>query len=59
MSLRDLLAPGKSLIAPGVFDMISARHMTGYGTVAASLGPPDVERAMRGVGTCRRRASRN
>jgi 2-methylisocitrate lyase-like PEP mutase family enzyme len=51
MSLRELLAPGKLLIAPGVFDMISARvadrmgfsalYMTGYGTVASSLGLPD------------------
>ena len=51
MTLRDLIAPGKLLIAPGVFDMISARvadrmgfsalYMTGYGTVASSLGLPD------------------
>jgi 2-methylisocitrate lyase-like PEP mutase family enzyme len=51
MSLRDLMAPGQLLIAPGVFDMISARiadrmefgalYMTGYGTVASSLGLPD------------------
>jgi len=51
MSLRALLGPGKLLVAPGVFDMISARvadrmgfsalYMTGYGTVAASLGLPD------------------
>lgn len=51
MSLRPLLAPGELLIAPGVFDMISARiadamgfralYMTGYGTVASSLGLPD------------------
>lgn len=51
MSLRELMAPGELLIAPGVFDMISARiadrmgfgalYMTGYGTVASSLGLPD------------------
>lgn len=51
MTLRDLIAPGKLLVAPGVFDMISARvadrlgfgalYMTGYGTVASSLGLPD------------------
>jgi 2-methylisocitrate lyase-like PEP mutase family enzyme len=51
MSLRDRLAPGELLIAPGVFDMISAKiadrmgfgalYMTGYGTVASSLGLPD------------------
>ena len=51
MSLRDLIAPGELLVAPGVFDMISARvadrmgfaalYMTGYGTVASSLGLPD------------------
>ncbi len=49
--LRQLLAPGTLLIAPGVFDMISARiadqqgfralYMTGYGTVASALGLPD------------------
>lgn len=49
--LRGLLAPGKLLVAPGVFDMISARiadrmgfralYMTGYGTVASSLGLAD------------------
>jgi 2-methylisocitrate lyase-like PEP mutase family enzyme len=51
MSLRALMAPGELLIAPGVFDMISAKiadrmgfgalYMTGYGTVASSLGLPD------------------
>jgi len=51
MSFRDLLAPGRLLVAPGVFDMISARiadhmgfsalYMPGYGTVASSLGLPD------------------
>ena len=50
-SLRALLAPGTLLVAPGVFDMISARvadrmgfaalYMTGYGTVASSLGLAD------------------
>ncbi|MBV9749074.1 MAG: isocitrate lyase/PEP mutase family protein [Acetobacteraceae bacterium] len=49
--LRGLLAPGELLVAPGVFDMISARiadrqgfralYMTGYGTVASALGLPD------------------
>jgi 2-methylisocitrate lyase-like PEP mutase family enzyme len=49
--LRHLLTPGGLLVAPGVFDMISARiadrmgfralYMTGYGTVASSLGLPD------------------
>jgi 2-methylisocitrate lyase-like PEP mutase family enzyme len=51
MSLRDLIAPGQLLVAPGIFDMISARvadrmgfgalYMTGYGAVASSLGLPD------------------
>jgi 2,3-dimethylmalate lyase len=51
MNLRELMAPGELLVAPGVFDMISARvadrmgfsalYMTGYGTVASSLGLPD------------------
>ena len=51
MTLRDRMAPGELLVAPGVFDMISARiadrmgfgalYMTGYGTVASSLGLPD------------------
>jgi 2-methylisocitrate lyase-like PEP mutase family enzyme len=51
MTLRDLMAPGRLLVAPGIFDMISARiadrmgfgalYMTGYGTVASSLGLPD------------------
>ncbi|HET9018548.1 MAG TPA: isocitrate lyase/PEP mutase family protein [Acetobacteraceae bacterium] len=50
-SLRSLLGRGRLLVAPGVFDMISARiadrlgfsalYMTGYGTVASSLGLPD------------------
>ena len=51
MSLRDLIAPGQLLVAPGIFDMISARvadgmgfgalYMTGYGVVASALGLPD------------------
>jgi len=51
MSLRALIGPGQFLVAPGVFDMISARiadrmgfgalYMTGYGTVASLLGLPD------------------
>lgn len=51
MSLRDRLATGRLLIAPGVFDMISLRianeigfeavYMTGYGAVASALGLPD------------------
>src|SRR5262249_28030492 len=50
-TIKNLIAPGKLLVAPGVFDMISARvadrmgfqslYMTGYGTVASSLGLPD------------------
>ena len=50
-SLKTLLRRGEVLVAPGVFDMISARiadrmgfaalYMTGYGTVASSLGLPD------------------
>ncbi|MBV9775783.1 MAG: isocitrate lyase/PEP mutase family protein [Acetobacteraceae bacterium] len=49
--LRELLKPGELLVAPGVFDLISARiadrqgfralYMTGYGVVASSLGLPD------------------
>ena len=49
--LRDLIAPGELLLAPGVFDMISARiadrmgfralYMTGYGAVASALGLAD------------------
>ena len=49
--LRQLLAGGKLIVAPGVFDMISAKiadrvgfdalYMTGYGTVASHLGLPD------------------
>ncbi|MFZ2059158.1 MAG: isocitrate lyase/PEP mutase family protein, partial [Acidimicrobiales bacterium] len=50
-SLRPRLASKKLLVAPGVFDGISARiadqmafdalYMTGYGTVASHLGLPD------------------
>lgn len=49
--LKDLFRPGRCLVIPGVFDLISARvarqcgfealYMTGYGTVASSLGLPD------------------
>ena len=50
-TLRDRLQPGKTIIAPGVFDLISARllnqhpvdagYMTGFGVVASYLGLPD------------------
>ncbi|MGN6768479.1 MAG: isocitrate lyase/PEP mutase family protein [Rhizobiaceae bacterium] len=50
-TLRQRLAAGKFISAPGVFDLISARiadrmgfdalYMTGYGTVASYLGLPD------------------
>ncbi|MSO74706.1 MAG: isocitrate lyase/PEP mutase family protein [Alphaproteobacteria bacterium] len=50
-SLKTHLKPGHVLIAPGVFEGISARvadslgfealYMTGYGAVASSLGLPD------------------
>jgi 2-methylisocitrate lyase-like PEP mutase family enzyme len=49
--LRSRLSKGSLLIAPGVFEMISAKiadklgfdalYMTGYGTVASYLGLPD------------------
>jgi 2,3-dimethylmalate lyase len=49
--LRSLIAQEKFIVAPGVFDMISAKiadragfdalYMTGYGTVASHLGLPD------------------
>ena len=49
--LKRLLSSGKLVIAPGVFDMISAKladragfdalYMTGYGVVASHLGLPD------------------
>ena len=51
ISLRERLGTGKIVVAPGVYDMISARmadaigfealYMTGYGTVASHLGLPD------------------
>jgi 2-methylisocitrate lyase-like PEP mutase family enzyme len=50
-TLRSSLAAGDFIVAPGVYDMISARladgmgfpalYMTGYGTVASLLGLPD------------------
>src|SRR5215212_11303686 len=49
--LRALISAGEFIVAPGVFDMISARmadrlgfsalYMTGYGAVASYLGLPD------------------
>lgn len=49
--LKDLLAADDLLVAPGVYDMISARiadsmgfdclYMTGYGVVSSYLGLPD------------------
>jgi len=49
--LKPLLARGKCLVAPGVFDLISthilnqsgaeATYMTGFGVVASALGLPD------------------
>lgn len=49
--LRPLLARGRCLVAPGVFDLISthilnqhgaeATYMTGFGVVASALGLPD------------------
>ncbi len=49
--LRSLLAEGRFLLAPGIFDMISARvadglgfdclYATGFGTVASHLGVAD------------------
>ena len=49
--VKDLFRPGELIVAPGVFDGISARmadpfgfdmlYMTGYGTVASHLGMPD------------------
>jgi 2,3-dimethylmalate lyase len=51
LTLRQRLANGEFIVAPGVFDMISALtadrmgfpalYMTGYGTVASHLGVPD------------------
>lgn len=50
--LRSALAEGRFLLAPGIYDMISARiadrmgfpalYATGFGTVASHLGLPDV-----------------
>ena len=50
-TLRDRLRAGNTLVAPGVFDLISARmlnqhpvdaaYMTGFGVVASYLGLPD------------------
>ena len=50
-TLKSLLRKGELLVAPGVYDGISARiaekvgfpalYMTGYGTVASHLGLPD------------------
>lgn len=49
--LRDLLARGEFILAPGIYDGISARvadrmgfpalYMTGYGATASALGLPD------------------
>jgi 2-methylisocitrate lyase-like PEP mutase family enzyme len=49
--VKDLFRPGELIVAPGIFDGISARmadpfgfdmlYMTGYGTVASHLGMPD------------------
>ena len=51
LSLRHQLKPGNLIIAPGVYDLISAMsadrmgfdaiYMTGYGVVASYLGLPD------------------
>ena len=51
MQLKDLLAARRFVVAPGVFDLISARladrmgfgalYMTGYGATASHLGLPD------------------
>jgi len=50
-ALKDKLAGGEIVVAPGVFDLISVRladtmnfdclYMTGFGTVASYLGVPD------------------
>src|SRR5215207_89499 len=50
--LRQLLADQKLLMAPGAYDVLSAKviqmtgfdavYMTGYGTSASILGEPDV-----------------
>lgn len=51
-TLRELIRSGTFIVAPGVFDMLSARvadrmgfdalYMTGYGVTASYLGLPDV-----------------
>ena len=50
-TLKSLLTPGKLVVAPGIFDGISARlaeqlgfdvlYRTGYGAVGSALGLPD------------------
>jgi 2,3-dimethylmalate lyase len=50
--LRELLAKGEPILAPGVYDALGARlveeagfdavYMTGFGTAASMLGRPDV-----------------
>src|SRR5579864_4003668 len=50
--LREMLAAGEPILAPGVYDALSARlieeagfaavYMTGFGTAASVLGRPDV-----------------
>ena len=50
--LRELLAAGRPLVAPGAYDALSARlveqagfdavYMTGFGTTASLIGRPDV-----------------
>lgn len=50
-ALKQALHSGKIVVAPGVYDLVSARvadgmgfpalYVTGYGTVASSLGLPD------------------
>ena len=50
--LRELLAAGKPLVAPGAYDALSARlveqagfaavYMTGFGSTASLIGRPDV-----------------
>ncbi len=50
-SLRSTLSSGQFVLAPGIFDMITARiadamgfpalYMTGYGVTASHLGLPD------------------
>ncbi len=51
IALKARLRKGHLVVAPGIFDMISAKiadgmgfealYMTGYGTVASHLGLPD------------------